>query len=323
MAAGLFSLTTLQNLLTSGFGLYNALQPGAHIDFTVTEDQTNGTVIQFAGFDIPTTLTDVGGEQKIAIHDFPGGVRAIQTLGAFPHALKWNGTLVGDLNGQSPSQRSVLMDLVRRHGNEVTLKYGDFEWKGVVTRYHANFEHQNLIRYTMEFTPVEANDAVVQETPVTTPQGLFKTILNKLKNLVSSALGLTPTQLNALTGLFQTIDSALLPVEGVLSAILPADLAAIQAAIFGATGLLSFAGTTPNLSTSSEVQSILTLLGGLGGVLKSLPGAPTVINTVNPILPHISSAYLKNSTRWPEIAALNNTLDDRIVGPVALKIPST
>ena len=84
--------------------------------------------IVFQNTEIPEDFGEIGGTQMLAVHDFPGGSRTIQALGAFPATVSWEGWLIGP----SAAQRSYQLDRKRVNGVLCVLSFAAQNWSGYV-----------------------------------------------------------------------------------------------------------------------------------------------------------------------------------------------
>ena len=312
------------NVVGAGFGIRNLLTPNANIQFVIAETTTNGTTIEFSGFETPHELGPFGGEQKIAVHEFPGGIRTIQTLGAFPSPLHWKGILMGaSVNGQSPMQRASSMDLLRRHGNQVQVRFGNlYSWTGIVTKFDAIIEHQNRINYECVIEPV-SDDAVAlsQASPVDN-NSLFSQFFSQIKSFLTNTVGLSPATIALLTTWSGYISAALLPVAGIISDIDPGAVSNIKTT--GALVLLSLAtdGNSKNLVTANAAQQVIP---SVANVLQLIANSATVagtLQTVNPNLAKIAAVQYNDASQWPAIANINDTSDIWIPGITPVMVPN-
>lgn len=315
--------TLLFNLGTGIVGLLNLLQgnPGLTLELRelAGQNHTGAQVITYVDFEVPERFDSAGGKQETAAHEFPGGIKTLQALGPFPETLRWEGILIGGT--QPPLARSVQMDQVRRRGNICQCTYGgQYVWTGIVTRYKAVVHHQNLLYYTVDMDPATDDTSAVQgSTP--TRQGLFSQWLSKFTSYAATALGLSPATVASIKEFLTTLDKALLPAAGLLTAIDPTAVNSITAAAGGLSALLAAEGLSTNVTTASSAKALLSLLGTLTGLVTAVPGASTVINTVNPNLPKTASAYTGSAANFPSIGGLNGTLDTIIAGAKNLLIP--
>lgn len=319
-----FAIPTAYNLGTAAAGVINQLTPSQHTDFVVSETSTGGIVIRFTGFETPHSLEPMGGVQRHVVHEFPGGTKTLQTLGAFPENLKWTGILMGDNQGQTPIQRALQMDRLRWNGNVVTVQFDQLQWQGVVTKWNATIKNQNYLEYTCEIEAISDNSQdLPTSTATTTQSSLFSTIYSKLQTAFASVgINLPSATSAAITSWFSTIDAALFPAAGVLTAIAPTDASAIATAGAAISGLLAVSGNSTNLTTASSAQALLAGVKAITTLITPATTTKQVVQTVNPQYPALAAAYLGDATQWPAVAAANGTSDAQATGIKATVIPN-
>ena len=111
--------------------------------------------VTFQSTEIPEQLGQVGGTQMLAVHQFPGGAKTVQALGAFPLPITWEGWLIG----ATALTRSSQIDRIRATGNQVTLSFGANSWSGYVREFASDIRHQYMVRYKVTFEVVKDNSA--------------------------------------------------------------------------------------------------------------------------------------------------------------------
>jgi hypothetical protein len=139
---------------------------------------TLGGVV-FQGFEIPETINS-GGDQMLAIHKMPGGNRTIDAMGPDDSEIRWS----GQFRGSSAETRALLLDLMRRQGQQQLLSYSLHRYQVVVSRFEADFQYGGLeIPYTI------ACAVVLDETQALA--SLAVGFVEALASDVVSALGLS------------------------------------------------------------------------------------------------------------------------------------
>jgi hypothetical protein len=116
--------------------------------------------VLFQGIEIPETLNPLGTKQVHAIHEFPGGLKTIRNLGAFPIAFHWSGIL----SGATAFARKVQLERMAATGQLVVFTYGQFSLRGEVVRFEAYPRHQFYVPYTIHFEPLEDLSGITQST---------------------------------------------------------------------------------------------------------------------------------------------------------------
>lgn len=135
--------------------------------------------VVFADFEIPETI-NFGGEQMIAVHQLPGGSRVIDSLGPNDAEVRWSGRF----RGSDAEERALLLDFMRRQGNQLLLTYSLHRYQVVIREFTANFQNGGLeIPYTIACT------VALDET-----QALLSTAAGFIEAMaadLATALGLT------------------------------------------------------------------------------------------------------------------------------------
>ena len=102
------------------------------------------------GVEIPQQLDSVGGDQMLAVHNFPGGIRTIQSLGAFPpDVIRWDGVFLGS----NAWNRAYQLDRYRIDGKKIPLTFGKWKFEGKIQSFHVYIRHEWYCTYHLEFVP--------------------------------------------------------------------------------------------------------------------------------------------------------------------------
>jgi uncharacterized protein YaaR (DUF327 family) len=264
--------------------------------------------------EIPASLESLGGTQSHAIHLFPGGFKTVQALGAFPHALQWEGML---LTGNA-SARSFQLDTWRRNGQTAYLALGPWLWKGLVTSYEAPFRHQNLIHYRMSFEPTQDLSAAA---PATTAAGSSMNSLLQQINSQGSTSPLSSNSLNALVAFSQAVTSFVQQAISAITALTSAEQLVVSQAQSVVIAALNIDAASTNLATSIAAVNMQGVVNTLvAGILATQ--IQTTVTLINPNLATLAAQYLGDASRWEDIATLNGLSDLEPVGILTLSIPS-
>src|SRR5215475_5773511 len=303
MGAG-FVGTYLPVLFNLGFGVLGqiqALQLGVHLDFTISQGTRTGTVINLTGFEIPEKLEHVGGTHRLAVHDFPGGERTFQMMGAFPALLRWSGVLLGiGTDGLTPLQRATKMDLMRWQGDPVIVNYGgQYTWTGIITDWSATIMHHTH-----------------------TPQGLFSKLYQGFLHFMQGTLHFSAATVTAIDNFLKAIKDGLGPALGVAANIAPNFVAAINStSIVALSALVSEAGKsdlTAVQNANAATSFVKNITNNVNGVTKP---NKALVPSVNPRFTSMATTQLADAKRWPEIAVLNGTVDVQDKGIKYVMIP--
>ena len=283
--------------------------------------------IAFTGTEIPEKLYPVGGTQTLAIHEFPGGVRTIQSLGAFPpRSIGWSGLLAGP----TAFTRSFAIDRLRVAGAAIHLTYGAFRWKGVVSEYSATIHNEWIVRYHIEFVP-----AVDESTPPVPPSvspnvsalhaslaGLGSNI-PVTENGVSLPYGLS----NPLQSLYNVGVSALLNSGNNIGALSASDLSDANnyaiAAFAAGSGIISSSSTSASSTQlAASALHVLSFAGIAQALMNQVAPTSRIVTINNPNLYSLAAQYLGDASRWTVIAQMNGLTDPMPLGTYTLNIPS-
>lgn len=138
---------------------------------------TLGGVV-FQGFEVPATINS-GGAQMLAVHKTPGGNRVIDAMGPDDSEIRWSGRL----RGSGAETRALLIDFMRRQGQQQLLSYSLHRYQVVIKEFEANFEQSYEIPYRI------CCEVVLDETQALA--SLAVGFIEALAGDVVSALGLS------------------------------------------------------------------------------------------------------------------------------------
>ncbi|MBE3584834.1 MAG: LysM peptidoglycan-binding domain-containing protein [Thermoanaerobacter sp.] len=99
--------------------------------------------ITFSGFELPEELP-LGGEQKLAVRQFPGGHKSVQVMGDFDDPIEWS----GELWGQGALEKALALDEMRRAGKPLLLSWGPVARRVIV----ASFKFRPMNEYRVPYT---------------------------------------------------------------------------------------------------------------------------------------------------------------------------
>jgi hypothetical protein len=118
--------------------------------------------VTFQNIEIPEFLDAVGGYQSSVVHDYPGGLRTIRNLGAFPQPIEWHGILFGS----NALSRTTQLERLFVTGNDVSLTYANVNLLGRVLKFRARLRHQFYVPYDILFMP-KVDKAGIIASPIT------------------------------------------------------------------------------------------------------------------------------------------------------------
>ncbi len=116
--------------------------------------------------DLPEEI-NLGGEQVLAVRQFPGGGLDVQALGAFDDVIQWDGTFLFD----TALSNCKAIDAIRQQGEPVQLQAGPFTRQVLVQKFTFKYQNDYYIPYSIELQPLTsyASSVTVNGLPNTTP----------------------------------------------------------------------------------------------------------------------------------------------------------
>lgn len=242
--------------------------------------------VTFADFEIPDTI-NFGGGQVLAVHRLPGGNRVIDAMGPDDADIKWSGRF----RGSNAEERALLLDFMRRSGQQQLLAWSLERFQVVIREFTANFQQPFEIPYSITCTVVLNETMTIASAAV----GLADAIASDLASAVGLGNAISNTTINtALTGVSTAFTNyqagvpnttnlltastavAEAPLISALQSSIATAQTATQSAITTATGTISSsgpaAGGTPltmagNLNASATGFSQLDPLYQLSNTL--------------------------------------------------------
>ena len=106
--------------------------------------------VGFSDFEVPDRIS-LGGTQKLAVHELPGGGRVIDVMGAQSADLSWSGVF----SGADASDRVRLLDGVRLLGVTVPLSWDVFAYTVIIERLEVEYTSPWWIPYRLVCKVVE------------------------------------------------------------------------------------------------------------------------------------------------------------------------
>jgi hypothetical protein len=280
--------------------------------------------ITFQDFELPNGnkegLTSFGGIVKLAVFDFPGGMRSVQSFGPFDAEKAWSGTIFGG----NAIQRALQMDYVRKQAQSVALTYNAWSYDVVVKEWLFNVKNENEVDYSIRLVPY--NDRNSQSSPSSPTTGLppVAPAINMAQQQANSpANGFTfdPGIPSSVTNLNNSLQNAFQQSQNSLGNISSATLNALQSNLNGIRSGLAplISGTDPAAaSAASDLDSTLQVLDTILDQ-DSLPLA--VVPAVNPNLYALASLYYNDPSQWKLIVEANGLNDPFPQVAMTLLIP--
>lgn len=301
-----------------------------------TIESTPLTLGQFTlkGLEAPQHL-NVGGQQKLAIHDFPGGIRTVQSLGAFPpEEISWEGIFLGT----NSWTRAYELDRIRTAGESIKLLFGTWGYSGKIRHLEIIVRHEWLCRYRLFFIP--------EKDLVSVPPKAFALTSADIRASMSTLSANNPTTIfgdvlplavsSSVSSFISTVSTALNQAEGAVSGAVGSITSSIPGLNAANVGRIWLAG-------SSAIQMVHAVSGGSQGgsnlismassllvgsniqnVMNLVNPVPTVLSTVttnNPNLFQLAAQHYGDASQWTKIASANGVTDPMPTGTFTLKIP--
>ena len=301
------------------------------VDATDTASIQNPFIIGsflLTGMEIPTALDSIGGDQMVAVHNFPGGVRTVQSLGAFPpEKITWDGLFLGS----NAWARAYALDRLRIDGALIDLIFGKWKWKGKIESFHVIIKHEWYATYHLEFIPTVDLSATPYTPNIDNATALLKQALDGISaNTPTTLLGdLLPSTISGpLSSLLSVAQSALPAADGVLSLVDPSAVqqintyaeAALSAgnAVVGAT---SAEGLT--FSLASSVLHVMSYAGIIKNIYTSTTPLSQALSLINPDLPSLAAQVYGDASRWLDIGQANGINEPYPTGKFTIGIPAS
>ena len=118
---------------------------------------TLGPVV-FGSYEVPQSIT-LGGRQRLAVHQLPGGERIVDAMGADDGELAWSGYL----SGPEASGRARVLDRLRRGGLAWPLAWDGWRFTAVVSKFEADSANPWWMPYRISACVVAEGDLAVAE----------------------------------------------------------------------------------------------------------------------------------------------------------------
>lgn len=290
--------------------------------------------VNFYRFEVPDAIPNLFGTQKFAVHDFAGGGRTVQQLGAFPFPdISWTGTF---FNGDAVTggglataiTRATLLNTYRVMAQPIDLVWGPFQYSVVVAEFEIVGKLEQQLEYRIKVIPLVDNT-----TTSTQPSSLPNTtaILGNAATGVTAAVG-TPVGLALPAGvrfaaaqIALAVTAAVIQANGSANGITSETQASIQGQIGALQLTLQPIANGTDYAAASGATILSASLSTLSTVLNTGNTSPpvTTITVTNPNLYQLASQYYGDNTLWPLIAQQNNFQDAFPMGTFTIVIPST
>jgi hypothetical protein len=311
------------------------------------------TVVTLGGFgfgrnEVPEKI-NFGGVQKIAAHELVGGVRVLDSMGAFDDSITWSGLFTG----KEALPRARQLDQMRRAGAQLTLTWSEFSFPVAIETFQAEYERFYQIPYVITCKIAQTASAASGDPGLDqvcradmgsisslvsglSSGGLSSIIgsaglssLSSLTSTLSSAVGAVS---NFATAAQSTINGVLAPLAAVQSQVstLIASVSNVTANVTTLGGILpnnpvaqqaaSLAGQIAAFTSQPQLQ---TLNATLGRMASNLTNASTgqVVTMGAGNLYTVAAQQFGDATAWPVLAAANGLKDPQLSGINSIIVP--
>ena len=280
------------------------------------------------GVEIPQQLDSVGGDQMLAVHNFPGGIRTIQSLGAFPpDVIRWDGVFLGS----NAWNRAYQLDRFRIDGKKIPLTFGKWKFEGKIESFHVYIRNEWYCTYHLEFVP--SKDLSSPPAPVNTSQAveqLHQAFAAISGNIPVSVFGdLLPSTLTGfLANMVAYGQQGLLYADNVLNVVDPS--IANQVSFYADSALSlgnsileanSVSGLT--LSAAASIAHVLSYAGIVKNLYTTVSPIQQMLSLINPNLLSLAASYYGDASRWVDLAYANGLTDPFPQGQYNIQIPSS
>jgi len=216
-----------------------------------------GTV-SLTGMEVPDMMR-VGGQQRLAIHNLPGGEKLIDVVGNDDARLELSGRFVGS----SALERAQAVEAIRNQGRPVIFSVAGLSWRVFVFDYAYDYSAKGAVigyRLTLERQEKPGNRGIATSKSLSGLVG--DDIGNAISGLTTAVSNVATTAADA-TGQLQTVIGQVTPIANIVGlggplAAATNDLQAAQAITQVGTDL----GTAPT--------GLATLQGNLAAAGSSL-----------------------------------------------------
>lgn len=323
----------------------------------LTIHSADGTSIQFEHAEVPEEIP-FGGAQMMAVHQFVGGKRQIDTLGPSDAPITWSGIFFGPV----AQYRARYLDTLRRNGLPVTLTWGQWRYTGVIQHFVGKIRQPWNIPYTItvivqqdEVRPIPtAVTSLVQamaddyEGASCLSNAIGDSTLTGLMGSISGAIDTFTATVNAWTAPIAAASACVMQAVQTVQATLQALIAPIARAqqrvqdligsVDQAVGLASTIGTAATsppleaqallagsntMSTAQPLYALSGVLGRMSANAQKTPGnSSKTVTVVGGTMYGLAAQYYGDASQWGVIANANGLTDPQIQGQQTLIIPN-
>lgn len=281
-------------------------------------------VFDEAQLEVPEASGDMGGNQSIEQHDFPGGIRTHKSYGYFPAAQKWRARF----HGTNASDRAEGVKRIMAAGREVKLQYGSRSWLGRVANFSPTARHTWLYDYQLEFWPRIDYGAGPTFPPVTDLGTVLALHILSLQSLLTFGLSgsllfqALAAELGGPVGfLVSQVQDSIAAAGGVIGNVSSINQQAIYQASLSALAACAPYQVSPDSTQSSPASDAAARIQAIQTIMSAAQPTKAVVQTINPNLLVLAAQYYGDATQWRTIANANGLADPQPTGSFNLVIP--
>lgn len=266
--------------------------------------------VEFADFEIPEKIGVFGGKQIVIVHEFVGGLRQLQALGAQPEKLSWSGIMMGGDPNVGAKARAAMFDSMRVSGQLVYLQWGQFKFQVIISAFHIEPQTDWMIPYNMECEiQQDLSQGALLPSSVPGTDASFQSLINSALNVNSILPNISIDAPNA------TVFSAAISNVQQVQQLWNGQVAAMsQASQYQASNLLtqSILSLVPIAQGSIQfdaaaANSMIAQMQNMHNIMQGFTGnPPNLTSVINPNLFDIAAVQYGDVTQWPTLASLNN-----------------
>ncbi len=277
--------------------------------------------------EVPDSVTGLGAEMLLSVHEYPGGTRAVQTHGPQPQEIRWSAKLLG------PEALARALALKRLVTSETVVQFSwaPFLYDVVVKEFHPTVRHEWLIDYELALEPVRdrSDPSVTPVIPDAASSQATKTIQQMQTSLTATTLpasitGMAPTATAAgtgVTGAIAQVQADLDSAGGSITNMTPSQVSADRTALQTQVSALAPSLTNTDHGIAAAARVLTAQLQLLRGLLANPGTLQRIVKQTNPNLIALAAQYYGDPTSWAKIAKANNLVDPFPTGFFQLVIP--
>ena len=277
--------------------------------------------VTFFDLEIPQEIGPFGGRQVLVVHEYAGGAKDVDSLGAFPHMVSWSGIF----SKTAAFARAQSLDRIRTIGLPVLLTFGPQSYIGKVKSFEYNPKHQWLIPYKISFEPI-ADLSGVGSQPVGTEslEAQLNDQVTAITDTVQGDDGLAcPASLvTPAAALTTAVSTGLLTGNGTVAGISTVNVAAINVAAVALQTVAAplIAGTDP--TRASPATDLVSYSIAVQNIVAA-PNTPVrQMQMINPNLFSVAAQYLGDPQLWEQVAIASGLTDPQPIGEFLIKVPA-